>query len=777
MRHARWFSLSILGMLLLAGPAASQSQPTTGSPTAETPPAPAAVPASAAAPTTEPLAVAVDLVRARAVADGGVLCGTEGLHRHLNREMRSWGPQGRDAQGYGYAAVLSRVAYLEMQTAGDERAVVVTARAVGRERSVAVLWDGRRVADITLGQDWATFHVALEASQTEAGTHRLDLRRRKKGASFEGEPEAGIPGDAELLVHDVHLSLETPTAAQTTPAGPRDSADALWLAPGERARFLFPLPSEATLTVESLRHREAGTGGVRVEVGGEDSAPTTLAQLEGTTGGRWTLPGTSRERVTQIDLIATGPGAVALVEPRILAPPMAAPTGVGTWKPPKHVLIVLADALRADRVSGIDPSSPVKTPALDRLIREGTVFTRAITQGNYSKETACSLFTSTYNDLHRCHNKSRKLPTDIAGMQEVFKAAGFSTAGLVANGYVSKRWGYGRGWDEWHNYITMRGRLDYEKFGEGLDWGRKPRVRRTRGEVMTRDAAEWIASREGAPFFMYLHLIDPHTPYRPPREFWEPYVGYEVGKRLPLNPNNTGTYADRFNAGRHRFTDKQWAFYEALYLGEVAYTDHYVGKLIDTLESWGILDDTLLIVTADHGEGFREHETVGHGILNLYQEVIHVPLIVRYPGGIPAGRRVDEPVEQMDIAPTVIEAIGRDIPDGYQGASLLSLAREREPVMSHPAFSTMSDFLVAMELGRYKFVRWRDKDRAPEVYDRVADPGEKHDLAAERPLLTRYLEAYVDWYERVSMTWKRHADGPIGDFSSSPPSTSSSAAR
>ena len=84
--------------------------------------------------------------------------------------------------------------------------------------------------------------------------------------------------------------------------------------------------------------------------------------------------------------------------------------------------------------------------------------------------------------------------------------------------------------------------------------------------------------------------------------------------------------------------------------------------------------------------------------------------------------------------------------------------------MSRPAFSAMSDFLVAVELGRFKLVRWRDKDRPPEVYDRVADPGETRDLAASRPLLARYLEAYVDWYERVATTWRRHADGLIGDF-------------
>lgn len=727
----------------------------------------------------QPVAIAkadyVELARARAVADGSVLFGGDGLPRAAGAQSkglaRAWGPQGRDASGFGYVEVQRNRAVVNVITDGDERALALTARAVGKARSVRVLFGGKVIGDADLDGTWRTFTFPLAADLATAGGHELDLRRRKSGAAIdEGTDGAAFGKDTEVLLHAVHLLLAAPSggAASAPAAGPSDPVGTLQLRAGERMRLLLPFAAGSELRVQQVSHRGDGQPIVRIDVTPEGGATETVGRIE-TEGGAWVLPGADGARVLQLDLVAEGPaGEVGLQLATIAAPPNPAPAALPEWQPPKNVLVWVIDTLRGDRLSHLNPDSPVKTPNLDALAAEGVTFVNAMQQGNFSKETACSLFTSTYNDLHECHKMQHTLPKTIPGMQEVLQAAGFATAGIVANGYVSKRWGYSRGWDAWHNYITTRGRLrgiDYDD--TAFDWGRG-RVRGVRGEAMTRDTGEWLRKlAEGDPakrWFVYLQTIDPHTPYRPPREFWEPLVPYAVGKTLPVNPNNTGLYADNYNAGKHRFTEKEFQFFEALYLGEVAYTDFYFGKLIEALKARGMLDDTLIIVTADHGEGFRDHESVGHGILNLYEEVTRVPLIVRYPKYVPAGRRVEHAVEVMDIAPTIADAMGLAAPEGWQGASLLPALRGPEPLLPPPAFSTMSGFLVAAKAGHYKIVRWRDRAQPLEVYDVAADPKETRNLATERPWLTRYLVAWLDWYEAVSTTWKRAEKGAIGDF-------------
>ncbi len=724
-----------------------------------------------AAPASDARSAYWDLVRARAVADGGVLAGGDGLLAHVAPETKGFGEVGRGPDQVGYRVVTGRRPSLQLRTAGDERTLDVVARPALAARTVKVFWDDRVLGTVEFAGGWQVARFALTEADAKAGGHRLDLAIVKAGAALPAA-EVPVPAEALLLLHSVHVLPGTPAEAAAF-SGPRDEPDVLWLIGGERVRYLLPVPAGSRLAAETVRVRGASPpAGVTVSALGEDGQTFALGEIKPGAPAELDLAALPVDTVVQLDLVAAaGAGDIGLVTPRLTAPPPAAPKVTEPWQKPKNVILYVIDTLRGDRVSHINPDSPVKTPRLDAFAAEGTSMAGNMVQGNYSKSTGCSLFSSTYNDVHRCHSLDHQLPRNIEVVQEVFKKAGFATAGLIVNGYLTARWGYKRGWDAYHNYMSDRGRLGFDAYGKDLDWGRQKGVRAIRGECVTRDAAEWILSLGDKPFFLYIQTIDPHHPYRVPRPFWEPYVPFKLGRKLPLDPNATGVFADGYNAGTKRFTDQQWEFFKALYYGTVAYSDHYFGKFIDFLKAQGKLDETLIVVSADHGEGFLEHGTLGHGVLSLYDEVVRVIWITRYPGYVPAGRIVHTSVEAMDISPTLVGAAGLQAPAAWQGMSRLPLLRGPEPLVALPAFTTMSDQMVAMRLGRYKYVRFRNKTHLREVFDLATDPGEKTNLTRTRPFVERYLETYVAWFERESKTWRRAERGALGDFAPQGPAS------
>jgi arylsulfatase A-like enzyme/Tfp pilus assembly protein PilF len=368
----------------------------------------------------------------------------------------------------------------------------------------------------------------------------------------------------------------------------------------------------------------------------------------------------------------------------------------------RHVLFITIDTLRADRL-GAYGSRDVATPNIDRLAREGAFATAASAQAPITRPSHVSMFTGLYPAQHGIRdNISRALAPDIPTMAEAFKSAGFATAGFVSSIVLSAQSGLGRGFDTYSDKFDLG--------ANAADEARFLDILEKRGDVAVAEAVAWLEGHARVRTFMWVHLYDPHAPYEAP----EPYAS---------------RYADR------------------PYDGEVAWSDDLVGRLDGTLARLGLRDQTVTVVTADHGEALGEHGEAVHGFF-LYDATIRVPLILRGPG-IVAGTRIGATTQSVDLYPTVLGLAGLQIPTASQvaGRSLASALRG-SPIDDAPAFAESltprihygwSD-LRSVRDGRWKYIR----APKPELYDLERDPGELRNLADAEPARVRALRAGLD---------------------------------
>ncbi len=368
----------------------------------------------------------------------------------------------------------------------------------------------------------------------------------------------------------------------------------------------------------------------------------------------------------------------------------------------RHVLVITIDTLRADRL-GAYGNRDVATPNMDRLAREGAMALAASAQAPITRPSHVSIFTGLYPAQHGIRdNISRALAPDIPTMAEAFKAAGFDTAGFVSSIVLSAQSGLGRGFD------TFSDRFDLGT--DAADEARFLDILEKRGDVAVADAVRWLEDHAQKRTFMWVHLYDPHAPYEPP----EPYAS---------------RYADR------------------PYDGEVAWSDDLVGRLDTALARLGLREQTLAVVTSDHGEALGEHGEAVHGFF-LYDATIRVPLLLRGPG-IVAGTRIAATTQSVDLYPTILNLAGVPIPSPARiaGRSLVP-ALQGSAIEDAPAFAESltprihygwSDLRSVRE-GRWKFIR----APRPELYDLERDPGELRNLAESEPTRARALRAGLD---------------------------------
>jgi arylsulfatase A-like enzyme/Tfp pilus assembly protein PilF len=394
-----------------------------------------------------------------------------------------------------------------------------------------------------------------------------------------------------------------------------------------------------------------------------------------------------------LGLVATS----ALACARAPGPPPAA----------RNVLLVTIDTLRADRL-GAYGSPDVKTPHMDALARDGALFPEAAVSVPLTRPSHASILTGLDPAGHGLRdNVSPPLADSIPTLATILKGAGFDTAAFVSAVVLSSQSGLNRGFDVYSDRFEM-----------GADDARFLNSIQKRGDGPTAEAIAWLEARRGGRFFAWLHLYDPHDPYEPP----EPYATQ---------------YADR------------------LYDGEVAYSDDLVGRLLAVLDRVGRREDTLVVVTSDHGEGLGEHGENVHGYF-LYQSTLRVPLLIRGPGVL-AGVRPAVTARSVDIPPTVLALLAVQPPQShpFSGRSLKPVLQghflPEEPSYAESLLPLLhygwSD-LRSIREGRWKYIQ----APRPELYDLSRDPGEHDDRAAAEPTraealrsaLVRHLAAEKD---------------------------------
>jgi len=347
------------------------------------------------------------------------------------------------------------------------------------------------------------------------------------------------------------------------------------------------------------------------------------------------------------------------------------------------VLVITLDTIRADRLGAYGHPS-VRTNFIDGLAERGVLFENCVAPTPLTLPSHTSLFSGTYPVFHGVRdNGNHVVPEELNTMAELFKEAGYRTGAFVGAFVLSSRWGLDQGFD---TYTEPRSGFDpnLASFSQ---------IQRRAGEVVN-DAISWFEGMPEQPFFVWVHLYDPHLGYDPPSPYAEEYS-------------------------------------DDPYLGEVAYSDDQLNRLFDHLSSKGLDSKTLVIFAGDHGEGLGDHGEHDHGLL-LYQTTARAPLIISHPDAPVQGVRRTEVVSLVDILPTVVEAIGLQLPKEVQGQSLWPLVGgegvfEERPIYAethYPLFHFGWSALTSLQDRRHQLIMSSE----PELYDLVGDPQQENNI-------------------------------------------------
>jgi arylsulfatase A-like enzyme len=412
---------------------------------------------------------------------------------------------------------------------------------------------------------------------------------------------------------------------------------------------------------------------------------------------------------------------------RSAAPPSGAP----------NVVLISIDTLRADRLG--EP-----TPRLDRLGAEGVVFRSAITSAPWTLPAMASIMTGLYPHHHGAGEITNRrdplgrsaLPSASWNLATALADRGWRTHAIVTNPYLALRYGLGAGFATYEN-VTIESEFfvgsSHTTAMRIATWLRPDLEIGDRGETVSRRAVDWLAAHgaEG-PFFLWVHYIDPHPPYTRAgtgirKSFRTDALLAPTATPEPLTL--TSPDVARLRSGEIRLDAQQKDDVRALYRAEVASVDAAVGSVLDAIDRAGVRERTLVVCVADHGEEFWEHGGVEHGH-TAYEELVRVPLLMRWPGRLPAGAAVDAVVRITDVPATVIDLLGLPVPAGTDGTTALPLLRGEEP---DDRVALVENMLFAEERTGVrtrdrKYVRWENGKE--ELYDLAADPGERRDLAA-----------------------------------------------
>jgi arylsulfatase A-like enzyme len=538
----------------------------------------------------------------------------------------------------------------------------------------------------------------------------VDWVRVLPGAVAEGAGPAPAAADAGFAAPE-YASLVQDVAVGET------KRKALRVEAPTTLSWHLEVPPDASLTFKlALASGKGATASVRVRPeGGTVESPFTEA-AEGTWQDAVVPLAKWAGQVVRLDLVAEGDGALAWASPTVLVPEVQ-------LAPPQraeNVIVLLIDTLRADKLKAYRKSSRVAAPVLDRFAQEGAVFTASQSPENWTKPSVASVLTGLYPMTHCTKQSDSRLPDGVLSLGEVFKKEGFATATFLANGYVSDKFGFKQGWDHYVNYIRD--------------------AKDTRAANVFKEAGDWIEQRKSERFFVYIQTIDPHVPYDPPDEYLKQYDPDEYTG--PVSPRKTADQLEKAkrNPPKVVFDDRDRRRLEALYDGEVTYHDVQMGAFVERLKALGLYDRTIFVVTSDHGEEFHDHGSYGHGH-SVYQELVHVPFMVRWSGVVRGGTRLPEAVGTLDIAPTVVSAAGIEVPEVMEGVDRTEHLRGRVPAGPAAAFSDFLDDRRAIRAGRWKLIL---RGLNVTLFDLERDPGEKTELEiARHPVAMRYCRVLL----------------------------------
>lgn len=442
-----------------------------------------------------------------------------------------------------------------------------------------------------------------------------------------------------------------------------------------------------------------------------------------------------RSSVRLAGLLVTVAIAVAAFAARVRDQPIV-PVGAAA-----NVLVVVIDTLRADALGCYGARRPT-SPRIDALASRSFVFEQAFSSAPWTLPAMASLFTGTYPSMHgqtESQGPRSRLSPDLVTLAEALRAAGHETIAFSAHPWVSPSFGFGQGFTP-------------EAFHMSAYPGGDAQV--------TANALQWLDARRetagtGHRFFAYLHYMRPHSPYNPTAEAQHLVLGnvpapppFSAALARAPTEQSFGLLSEGARGGW--MSEEDAAYLRALYDAEVRLADDQVGAVLEALRARGLEDETLVVITSDHGEAFLEHGEMVHGS-GLHKEMLHVPLILKLPGQASA-RRITHRVQNVDVMPTILEALGLPVPAQVQGSSVLPGGpRRREAVFAEAAFGDAHRHVKLMK-GRFSFVGDPRSLSDSRLHDLLADSLEVQDVAARHPSMHRRLRQEAD---RFSMNNER----------------------
>ncbi len=601
--------------------------------------------------------------------------------------------------------------------------------------------------------------------------YRFSLKSEE--ASFT-RPLAIMPvddGNATAAIDSISLvPRESPFTAPAgvANAGKReDYRNVIYARAGASITYELPVPPGAVM---------------RFAAGTASASPVTVKVLAGP-GSKEIFSVTARDPDAWQDMVVDLSQWAAPRQRIVLSAESAARDAVAFWANPliagrapakrPNVLLYVVCTLRPDH-TGLYGYGRGTTPFLDKFGQSAAVFEDAIAQAPWTKPSVASLMTSLHAYTHGLANDTDTIPAGAATLAAQLRKSGYTTASIVANPFAGRMSGLHRGFDYMMEYpVVQRHRTDRADRG-------------TDSAAINRAIFPWLDEHASEPFFLYVQSTDPHAPYRPPAEFEAKFAAPAetslmdalYAKLRDIRAYGGGATVTRDEIRKaggdpEKFIRQATDRYDA----EIAHNDRSIEAMIDRLGKLGVLDSTLVVIASDHGEEFWEHGLGAHGH-SLYSELIRSVLLMRGPGI--AARRVSEPVQLIDIMPSILELTGTPAPALLHGQSLVPLLRGQPFRRAAPVFSSklalprakpgggvpenLTD-TVAMIDGGMKVIFRPGAARAGlaeiEVYDRRADPGDRNNLFAKSPVLAaKARPAISKWIE--SQRALRKQLGPAG---------------
>jgi arylsulfatase A-like enzyme len=492
-------------------------------------------------------------------------------------------------------------------------------------------------------------------------------------------------------------------------------------------RYALDIPAHARLTfscgIAPERHGDTGVEFV-VKVRRDGREHTVWTQVMDPLG----RPAHTRWVPFEVDLSAqAGRGAELVLETRAFDPDddpkrayWGAPALTTSAREPDTPLAViyLVDTLRADHTQPYGYTRDT-TPELLAFARDAVVFEQAVAHASWTKPSVASLLTSQLPGRHRAVQLRDSLDAGLVTLPEMLKEKGYATGGSVANLVI---YGDGSNFEQGFDHFA------------GIHGAEDRPSKRVDAARVVDDALGWLDTRRGFPTFHYLHLMEPHVPYEPPPPYDRKYTPHPAPGRTASDPRSD--YREP--------TDRERLI--AQYDGSIAYGDHHFGRFLRELKARGLYERALIVFVADHGEEFLDHGQWTHG-KTVFDELVRVPLIVKFPARQHAGRRLAQQVQVADVLPTILESLELPVPAPpvIAGRPLQAVLRGGAP--EPPAVSEISHrgFVAhGMRTSRDKYVRRFSPEEDELYFDLRADPSERTNRIAEQRERVRHLQAGVE---------------------------------